>query len=126
LGDRAGEGCPSATGITRVFAMGGASGGSLGVTSFAGQKPATKPGTWYRDAWGRTDLAAVPVSWALLVDLPRTLVGWDGPDRAARLEQAWKRRDPTLTADFFATQPEARPKKPLLRPPRCCRPDSPT
>jgi hypothetical protein len=106
--------CRGATGLDRVFAMGGASGGSLGVTSFAGQEPTTDPGTWYRDAWGKTDLAAVPVSWGLLVDLPRTLVGWDGPDRAARLEQAWERRDPTLTADFFATQPQARPRKPLL------------
>jgi hypothetical protein len=34
----------------------------------------------------------VPVSWALLVDLPRTLVGWDGPDRAGRLEPALDRR----------------------------------
>jgi hypothetical protein len=92
------ERCRAATAFDRVFAMGGASGGSLGVTSYAGQTPTTDPGTWYRDAWGATDFASVPVSWALLVDVPRTLVGWDGPDRAAQLEEAWEDQGPDARA----------------------------
>ena len=104
--------CPRATAYDRVFAMNGASGGSLGISSYAGHAGVTRPadrGTpWYRQAWGVTDLASVPTIWGLLVDLPRGLVGWDGPDRARRFEQAVERRDPTLGRDFFASQLIAR------------------
>jgi len=108
------DACPGATTFGRVFAMSGTSGGSLGVTSYAGQ-PTTKH-DWYHDDCGDTDLASVPASWGLLVDLPRTLIGFRGPDRARRFEQAWERQDSTLAADFFTTQPAKPPQdsKPLL------------
>jgi hypothetical protein len=92
--------CPDATAFGRVFAMGGASGGSVGVTTYAGH--ANAGGEWFRDVMGDTDFVAVPVSWALLVDLPRSLVGFDGPDRQRRFEQVWEREDETLAQDFFA------------------------
>jgi hypothetical protein len=94
--------CPGATTFDRVFAMGGTSGGALGVTSYA--QHATSAADWYRRAWGETDLAAVPVSWGLLVDLPRSLVGFGGPDRARLFEEIWEHRHPTLKDDFFESQ----------------------
>ncbi len=98
--------CTTATTYDRLFALNGTSGGSLGISSYAGnaeiQRPAEDP--WYREAWGTTDLASVPTTWGLLVDLPRSVVGWRGPDRARRFEEAWEERDATLRADFFASQ----------------------
>jgi hypothetical protein len=98
--------CPGATTYDRLFALNGTSGGSLGISSYAGnaaiRRSADDP--WYRDAWGTTDLASVPTTWGLLVDLPRSVVGWRGPDRARRFEEAWEERDATLRADFFASQ----------------------
>jgi hypothetical protein len=95
--------CPEATAFDPVFALGGASGGSLGVTSYAGQSGGGR--TWYRDVWGDTDLASVPTTWGLLVDLPRNMIGFDAPDRARRFEEAWEAQDPTLADDFFVSQP---------------------
>jgi hypothetical protein len=103
-----GAGCDGVTAFDRVFALGGASGGSLGVTSYAGQTAGSD--TWYRKVWGKTDLASVPTSWGLLVDLPRNMIGFDTPDRARRFEEAWEERDPTLGADFFASQPREAPQ----------------
>jgi hypothetical protein len=104
--------CPRATAYDRLFALNGASGGSLGISSYAGRAGVARPPDagkpWYREAWGATDLASVPTIWGLLVDMPRGLVGWDGPDRARRFEQAVERRDPTLARDFFASQLLAR------------------
>ena len=98
--------CPAATAYDRVFALNGTSGGSFGISSYAGNaaipRPAEDP--WYREAWGTVDLASVPTTWGLLVDLPRSIVGWRGPDRARRFEEAWERQDATLSADFFASQ----------------------
>jgi hypothetical protein len=108
--------CPNASTFDRVFAMSGASGGSLGVTSYGGHALAADGKQWYRAAWGETDLVAVPVSWGLLVDLPRNLIGFSAPDRARRFEEGWEQQDPTLRGDFFASQP-ASPRKrstPLL------------
>jgi hypothetical protein len=89
-----------------VFAMSGASGGSLGVTSYAGRARglADPEDRWYQETWGRQDLVAVPVAWGLLVDLPRTLIGFDVPDRAEKFEEAWEDVDPPLAQDFFASQ----------------------
>jgi hypothetical protein len=101
--------CGRATAVGRVFAMGGASGGSVGITSYLGHAGAS--GKWYRDTMGDSDFAAVPVTWGLLVDLPRNLIGFDSQDRARRFEQAWEREDPTLKNDFFAGQSS---KTPLL------------
>lgn len=101
------RGCPGASPFDQVFAMAGASGGSVGVITYSGHARAGAPasgGNWYRDAMGDYDFLAVPIAWGLLVDLPRGLVGFDGPDRARRFEDAWERQDPTLRADFFATQ----------------------
>jgi hypothetical protein len=97
-------GCPRATAYDRVFAMSGASGGSLGAASYAGHPADSLGGVWYRRIWGTTDLVSVPVSWGLLVDLPRNLIGFAAPDRARRFEQAWERQDPTLRHDFFVGQ----------------------
>jgi hypothetical protein len=100
--------CPGATAYDRVFAMSGASGGSLGEASYVGHPgdTAAERRPWFRRIWGATDLVSVPVSWGLLVDLPRSLVGFGGPDRARRFEESWERQDPTLHQDFFAEQGE--------------------
>jgi hypothetical protein len=82
--------CGSATTFDRVFAMGGTSGGALGVTSYASHAKSEA---------------------GLLVDLPRTLIGFGGPDRARKFEELWEHRDPTLKRDFFASQS---PQRPLL------------
>lgn len=92
--------CPGATPFGSVFAMGGASGGSVGITSFTGH--AADGGEWYREVMGDTDFVAVPMSWAFLVDLPRALVGFDGPDRQRRFEEVWEGQDESLEEDFFA------------------------
>jgi hypothetical protein len=98
--------CPTATAYDRVFAMAGASGGSLGEASYAGHPgdTAAEGRPWFRQTWGATDLVSVPVSWGLLVDLPRSLIGFGGPDRARRFEESWERQDHTLKDDFFAGQ----------------------
>ena len=99
------EECPDAATFDRIFALSGASGGSLGITSYWGRAgTAATPDPWYREAWGETDLAAVPTTWGLLVDLPRNFIGFDAPDRARRFEEAWERQDPALARDFFAAQ----------------------
>jgi hypothetical protein len=103
-----GKTCADLTTFDRVIALGGASGGSLGVTSYAGQSAGDEE--WYRAVWGETDLASVPTSWGLLVDLPRNMIGFDAPDRARRFEQAWERRDSSLDQDFFASQPSTSPQ----------------
>jgi hypothetical protein len=108
----AGDGaCPEATAYDRVFAMAGASGGSLGEASYAGHPDdaAAEGVLWFRRIWGTTDLVSVPVSWGLLVDLPRSLVGFGGPDRARRFEESWERQDSTLKDDFFAGQQRSGP-----------------
>ena len=98
--------CPAATTYERLFALNGTSGGSLGISSYAGNAaiPRSPDDPWYRRARGTMDLASVPTTWGLLVDLPRSLVGWRGPDRARRFEEAWEKQDGTLAADFFASQ----------------------
>jgi hypothetical protein len=97
--------CPDAVTFDRVFALSGASGGSLGITSYWGRAgEGASPGRWFREAWGETDLAAIPTTWGLLVDLPRNFIGFDAPDRARRFEEAWERQDSGLAEDFFAQQ----------------------
>ena len=100
--------CPPATAFGRVFTMGGASGGSLGVTSYVGHAE-DDDRRWMRKAMGDTDFVAVPVSWALLVDLPRSLVGFRVADRQRRFEQVWEREDETLLEDFFASHEATAP-----------------
>ena len=67
--------CPSATAYDRLFALNGVSGGSLGVSSYAGNanvvRPADPATPWYRTAWGTTDLASVPTTWGLLAQRRR-------------------------------------------------------
>jgi hypothetical protein len=111
-GDRT---CRGATAYDRIFAMSGASGGSLGEASYVGHPddPATEHHPWFRRIWGATDLVSVPVSWGLLVDLPRSLIGFGGPDRAHRFEQSWEHQDRTLREDFFDGQGD-RGGSPLL------------
>lgn len=88
--------------IRRVFAMGGASGGSVGVTAFLGHTDG--PRDWYRHTIGEPDYASIPVSWGLLVDVPRTLIGFRTPDRARQFEKAWEEHDDKLKQDFFTSQ----------------------
>ena len=105
--------CPGRTAWDQVFALGGASGGSVGITAYAGRARDTAAGDWYRDAMGDYDFAAIPSTWGLLVDLPRSLIGFDGPDRAQQFEEAWEKQEPPLADDFFATQAR---DSPLLMP----------
>jgi hypothetical protein len=86
--------------LDRVFAMSGTSGGSLGLVSYASWAQSPGDGAWYDEALGRPDFLATPATW-LFVDLARAIVGWRGPDRARRLEQAWERHVSGLDEDFL-------------------------
>ncbi len=93
--------CEGARSIDRVFAFSGISGGAVGVMSYLGHVEDSKPTDWYDEELGRQDFLSVPVSWGLLVDLPRTFIGFGGPDRARRLEEAWEGEIAGLEDDFF-------------------------
>lgn len=102
FGTRLGGGCggnPAAA----VFALGGASGGSLGNTAWV----ATLDGevrddkTWYSAPFAKSDPLTQPLAWMLSVDLTRAFVGFGGPDRAAILEDGVGRRVNGLHSSFF-------------------------
>ena len=101
------SGCAGAARSDRIFAVGGASGGSLGLVAYAagldapGGTPERPPG-WFDEQLGRPDFLTDPLTWMLTTDLARAFVGFDGPDRAARLEDGWIRQLPGLGDDFFA------------------------
>ncbi|MEV6825963.1 hypothetical protein [Amycolatopsis sp. NPDC051102] len=102
--ERARPGCPGGTKASAVFALGGASGGSLGNTEWVA---ALGGGTadWYRQALLAHDYLSDPFAWMLTVDLARAVVGFPGPDRARRLEERWERSQPALAQDFFTQDP---------------------
>jgi hypothetical protein len=81
-----------------VFALGGASGGSLGNTAWVAQLGHAGDG-WYRGL-GHSDFLTDPFAWMLGPDLGRAFIGFPGPDRAARLEQQWETELPNLSHDF--------------------------
>jgi hypothetical protein len=94
------DGCDSASASSRVFALSGLSGGSVGAAAFYSQ-PTDADSDWFEGALGEPDYAAVALSSGLFVDLPRTLVGYDTPDRAARLETAWEDHIENFDEDYF-------------------------
>jgi hypothetical protein len=100
-----------------VFALSGASGGSVGIAfwlnSPAAQRPwyqrvtsGTGPPAWYDTALAVDHLSALG-SWMLYVDAPRSLLGFRGPDRAALLEQSWEASQPQLRTGFLASYASA-------------------
>ncbi len=95
--------CEDAYASDRVFAMGGASGGSLGLVAYTAGLEATpaRNDDWYEQQLGRPDLLTDPLTWMLSVDLARGFVGFGGVDRAARLEDSWVRHMPGMGDDFF-------------------------
>lgn len=96
--------CPGASPRSRVLTVSGISGGSVGAAAWFARDD--HPAGWFEAALGEPDFAATPLAAGLLVDLPRSVVGFSSPDRAAQLEVAWERRNPGLDADFFeALQP---------------------
>ncbi|MGH3506106.1 MAG: hypothetical protein ACRDO2_02745, partial [Nocardioidaceae bacterium] len=95
-------GCPTATVSSRMLALTGISGGSVGAAAFFAQ-PAEPPDDWFEEDLGEPDYAAVALAGGLLVDLPRSLLGFDVPDRAARLEQAWEEHIDGFDEDYFTS-----------------------
>jgi hypothetical protein len=93
------SGCQSATARSRLFAVSGISGGSVGTVSYLAT-PEPKAG-WFKAALGEPDYVATPLATGLLIDLPRTLVGFHSPDRAAWLERAWEAKVKGLEKDYF-------------------------
>jgi len=102
---------------SRVFAVSGISGGSLGVVSWLSsaeshgplpwyQRPAldgpdpTSAAPWYEATLGIDHVSAV-FSWMLYVDTPRAFLGFPGDDRAAVLEESWEDGDAALTQNFL-------------------------
>jgi hypothetical protein len=85
--------------VSRVFAVSGISGGSVGAAAYFAQGAPT--GDWYEDDLGAPDYSAVALARGLFVDLPRALVGFGGDDRAGMLERAWESRIPELSEDYF-------------------------
>jgi len=103
---------------SRVFAVSGISGGSLGVVSWLSsaeshgplpwyQRPAldaadpSSATPWYEATLGIDHVSAV-FSWMLYVDTPRAFLGFPGDDRAAVLEESWEDGDAALTQNFLA------------------------
>ncbi|NUT33648.1 MAG: hypothetical protein HOV79_11300, partial [Hamadaea sp.] len=98
------EGCAAAAPSDRVFAMGGASGGSLGALAYAAGLDSGRGSDWYDEQVGRPDFLTDPLTWMLTVDLARGYVGYGGQDRARRLEDGFARSVTGLGDDFFAGQ----------------------
>jgi hypothetical protein len=98
------QNCDPAYASDRVFAMGGASGGSLGLVAYTAGLDANPARTsdWYDQDLGRPDFLIDSLTWMLSVDLARGFVGFRGVDRAARLEDSWIRHVPGMGDDFFA------------------------
>ncbi len=96
-------GCDAAP-SDRIFAMGGASGGSLGLVAYAAGLDAAsgRDANWYDEELGRPDLLTDPLTWMVTTDLARAFVGFGGQDRAQRLEDSWTRHIGGLRQDFFA------------------------
>jgi hypothetical protein len=76
-----------------LFAMSGASGGSVGFASTVAQREEDDAqDAWVRDRLG-TDLLSASLAWQLFVEAGNALVRYDpGLDRAEVLERSWERR----------------------------------
>lgn len=107
-------GCP-ASGRDRVFALSGASGGSVGAMYWLTGEPADPASggrPWY-DAPLTADHLSNAASWMLYVDVPRVLFGYGGADRAAALERSWERSQPALINPFLAGYRDTTAWRPL-------------
>ena len=92
------NGCPGTVlpddATDRIVAMSGVSGGSFGLATFAGhilERQASASDDWVKDRLDDDYLAAA-MAWLLLVDTPRSFIGF-GPrirDRAEIMELAWE------------------------------------
>jgi hypothetical protein len=94
--------CPGAAAPDRIFAMGGASGGSLGVLAYEAGLSGTRSATWYADQIGRPDFLTDPLTWLLTVDAARAFIGYGGEDRARRMSDDFAEHVTGLGDDFFA------------------------
>jgi hypothetical protein len=94
-------GCDAAP-ADRIFAMGGASGGSLGVLSYEAGLTSTRSSTWFVDQLGQPDFLTDPLTWMLTADAARAFIGYGGEDRARRLEDSFASHVNGLGNDFFA------------------------
>ena len=98
-----GSTCPQAAPPDRVFAVGGASGGSLGeLTWMAWRAGGGTDRHWYDADLARPDFLTDPLAWLLTVDLARGYLGFRGQDRARRLENRWSDTMPGMESNFFA------------------------
>ncbi|MFD3400090.1 hypothetical protein ACFWUU_05425 [Kribbella sp. NPDC058693] len=95
---------------SQVFALSGASGGSVGIMSWLNAPSAHRP--WYQHAptgdqikWYDKSLAVDHLSsltsWMLYADVPRSMLGYGGPDRAALLEESLEHSQPALADPFL-------------------------
>jgi hypothetical protein len=94
-------GCDAAP-SDRIFAMGGASGGSLGVLAYTAGLPGPRAADWYESQLGEPDFLTDPMMWMVTADLGRAFVGFGGEDRAARLENTFSDHITGMDKDFFA------------------------
>jgi hypothetical protein len=97
----------------QVFALSGASGGSVGIAFWLNAPSAVQPlyqrtaasgdqVRWYDTAL-TADFLSPLVARMLYVDLPRNLFGYPYADRAAVLEESWERSQPKLGEGYFST-----------------------
>jgi hypothetical protein len=96
------DGCPAAAASDRVFAVGGASGGSLGLSAYIAGLDTPRGPAWYDEQLAKPDFLADPLAWMISVDLTRGYLGFPGEDRARRLETRWENHINGLGGDFFA------------------------
>jgi len=94
------QSCSTENALSHVFAISGISGGSVGVGAFLAEG-SNATGNWYVDSLGRPDFSSVPLARGLTVDLPRGLIGFRVPDRAAYLERAWEGKVTGFNQDYF-------------------------
>jgi hypothetical protein len=92
--------CASATARSRIFAISGISGGSVGAVTYLARP--SHEGNWFEHALGEPDFVATALARGMLVDLPHVLVGFHTDDRAAWLERAWETKVPDLARDYFS------------------------
>jgi hypothetical protein len=101
---------------SRVFALSGASGGSVGIMFWLNAPSVHRP--WYQrpavsgtnTSWYDTALSvdhlSDTLSWMLYVDGPRSLLGFHGLDHAALLEQSWEQSQAQLAGPFLRSYPQ--------------------
>ncbi|WP_410614112.1 hypothetical protein [Amycolatopsis sp. lyj-109] len=110
------KGCPDRTPAEAVFALGGASGGSLGNTAWVSNlnNDNDRPQDWYAKPFALSDPLTRPLSWMLSVDLARAYVGFGGSDRAAIIEEGIERRVEGMGQSYFDDLRRTGSKRPLL------------